>query len=376
VFGKFNIPPEVARFVHEDVLHAFITVGSWMIATVFLNHIIACAWFGLGSSFPGMPTWVQACKQTYLLNANVEPSLMWYYATALHWTLTQFTPASMEVVPENTYERLFNVFVILAAIIVFSTFLSSIAGAVAVFRRKHEEHAINRANLLKFLQENHVSRDLASRIQGFLKMQRNRRGVVHRIHESAVPQLKQLPEPIKEQLACEIFMPVISICPVLKSIKLLAENCAASICLGAMSQQSILAFQEVFCLGNECKVMYFIVAGEMAYFHGASTKPMSDCQNLQVIVSGGSWVCEYVLFVAWEHCGLMITMGMPCELVLLDAAAFQALLRRWPQAMHLCRAYALALLASREESGEDLSDLPVTEETAQNLVEAAHGDSA
>jgi len=154
----------------------------------------------------------------------------------LHWTLTQFTPASMEVVPENTYERIFNILTIFSAIIVFSSFLSSIAAAVALFRRKSEEELINSVNLVKFLQQNHVSLDLANRINGFLRMQRRHRGEVHRFHESAVPQLKQLSKPIKEQLACELFMPVISVYPMLRSIRLLSENCAVAMCRGPMSQ--------------------------------------------------------------------------------------------------------------------------------------------
>jgi len=289
----------------------------------------------------------------------------------LHWTLTQFTPASMEVVPENTYERIFNILTIFSAIIVFSSFLSSIAAAVALFRRKSEEELINSVNLVKFLQENHVSLDLANRINGFLRMQRRHRGEVHRFHESAVPQLKQLSKPIKEQLACELFMPVISVYPMLRSISMLSENCAVAICLGPMSQQSILAFQEVFCLGNACKAMYFIVAGEIAYFHGASTKPSFDSQDRKSSVKAGSWVCEYVLFFVWEHRGLMATVGMPCELVLLDAAAFQNAVPQWPEATRLCREYALMLLAAKEENEEELSDLPIEESDAQILVEQA-----
>lgn len=36
------------------------------------------------------------------------------YSTALHWSLTQFTPAAMEVTATNFIERLFSVFVVLA----------------------------------------------------------------------------------------------------------------------------------------------------------------------------------------------------------------------------------------------------------------------
>jgi len=275
----------------------------------------------------------------------------------------------MEVVPENTYERIFVILTILSAIIVFSSFLSSLAAAVAVFRRKREEQQINNDNLDKFFQENHVSVDLANRIQGFLRMQRTRRGAVHRIHQSAVPQLQQLSEPIKEQLAFEIFMPVISVYPMLRTITSLSESCVVAICLGAASQLSTLAFQEVFHMGSACKAMYFVVAGEIAYFRGCSTKPMVDSQRLKATVLAGSWICEYVLFVAWEHRGLMATTGMPCELVLLDATAFQTAVQQWPRLMCFCRDYALMLLADRELNEENLTDLAIEKNDAQMLVQ-------
>jgi len=374
VFGKFpNIPPELARCIDPDMLHTCMRVGSWILAILFLNHLIACAWYGLGSSVSGIPTWVQVCRRQYLLNSDAEPNLWWFYATSLHWTLTQFTPASMEVVPENTYERFFAVCTILCAIIFFSSFLSSIAAAVALFRRRREEQQINSANLVRFLQENHVSLDLAGRIQAFLSMQQTQRNVVHRVHDSDVPQLKQLSETLKEQLASEVFMPVITEHPLFQGIKMIMESCVTAVCIEAMSQRSVLASQNVFSSGDECQAMYFVVAGEMAYFHAASTKPITASQHLydSTLVTARSWVCEYVLLVVWEHQGLMTTLGMPCELALLGAAPFHVILLQWPEVKHFCRRYALIFMTDMQKSDADLSDLPMEEVDAKDIAERA-----
>lgn len=70
------------------------------------------------------------------------------YVTAVHWSLTQFTPSSMDVAPglsdgdelesevaTNEYERIFSVIVTMAGLIVFSLFLGSINQALAKLRR-------------------------------------------------------------------------------------------------------------------------------------------------------------------------------------------------------------------------------------------------
>jgi hypothetical protein len=377
VFGKFpTIPPELARCIDPDMLTTFMRVMSWIVAILFLNHLIACAWYGLGSSVSGFPTWVKVCEREYLLNSDEPPRLPWFYATSLHWTLTQFTPASMEVVPENTYERFFAVCTILCAIIFFSSFLSSIATAVALFRRKRDENHINNANLIRFLQENHVSLDLAGRIQAFLSMQQAQRNMVHRVHESTVPQLKQLSEPLKEQLALEVYMPVITMHPLFCGIRVMMESCVTAICLGVMSQQSVLASHQVFSLGDECRAMYFVVAGETAYFHGVSTKPITASQHNHAMVTAESWVCEYVLLVSWEHQGLMTTMGKPCELALLGATAFQSVLLQWPSIKDFCRMYAQIFMEDMQHSDAELSDLPMDEVDARNIAERAMASQA
>jgi len=376
VFGKLpNIPPELARFIDPEILHTSMRIGFWIVSILFLNHMIACGWYGLGNglSDTGIPTWVQVCRRNYLLNTDEEPGLPWFYATSLHWTLTQFTPASMEVVPENTYERFFTVCTMLCAIIFFSSFLSNIAAAVALFRRKREEHGIQSANLVRLLQENHVSLHLAGRIQAFLKMQQTKRNVVHRVHESDVPQLKQLPESLKEQLAWEVYMPVITRHPLLKGMKLFTQSCITAVCIEALSQQSVLASHHVFSLAEKCRAMYFVVAGEMTYFHGASTKPISASQQSDdcAMVTARSWACEYVLLVAWEHQGLMTTLGMPCELALLDAALFHGVLLQWPTVQTFCRRYAFFFMADMEQSNAELSDLTIEEVDAHGIAERA-----
>merc|ERR1712110_795830 len=89
-----------------------------------------------------------------------EDGVAYRYATSLHWSVTQFTPASMEVSATNLSERIYSVVTILCAMVVFSTFISSITEAMTHLRkvnsRRDEEYAVLRA----YFTENKVSMEL------------------------------------------------------------------------------------------------------------------------------------------------------------------------------------------------------------------------
>eukprot|EP00419_Tripos_fusus_P081735 CAMPEP_0172937318 /NCGR_PEP_ID=MMETSP1075-20121228/222464_1 /TAXON_ID=2916 /ORGANISM="Ceratium fusus, Strain PA161109" /LENGTH=179 /DNA_ID=CAMNT_0013798693 /DNA_START=495 /DNA_END=1031 /DNA_ORIENTATION=+ len=178
------MPPKLARYVDKDVMQASCTVGGWVLAILFLNHNVACGWYGLGAAFDTLPTWVEVCRQEYMSHTKGEPDRYYFYTTSLHWTLTMFTPASMEVVPENSFERIYCILTILSAIIFFSTLVSSITTAVATFRRKRAEQMKLNADLVGFLRENHISLKLGTMIQTCMQKHVTRPSQVHRIHES------------------------------------------------------------------------------------------------------------------------------------------------------------------------------------------------
>merc|ERR1712129_124138 len=49
-----TIPSELMQYVDRDALNASITVVAWVLAMLFLNHLIACGWYGVGTAFKGV----------------------------------------------------------------------------------------------------------------------------------------------------------------------------------------------------------------------------------------------------------------------------------------------------------------------------------
>ncbi len=141
---------------------------------VTVNHLVACVWYAIGNA----ATWQKglcfvasmlcdlrttpdrtggSLNSKWHLGASLhyvtpkDGKNIWYrYSTALHWSITQFTPASMEVTPQNEYERFFTVCsstegdkhvwlcagrgIILSGMLIFSSFVSAITNAMNQLR--------------------------------------------------------------------------------------------------------------------------------------------------------------------------------------------------------------------------------------------------
>lgn len=91
-------------------------------------------------------------------------ALRYQYTTSLHWSLTQFTPASMEVVPTNAPERTYTSCVIIFALVIFSSFVSAITGSVTALQQARERSLRNQMLLRRYLSERGVSTALVFRI--------------------------------------------------------------------------------------------------------------------------------------------------------------------------------------------------------------------
>merc|ERR1719217_1561451 len=116
---------EIEDRIHSESLNICLDVLKGLCTIVLICHIIACIWFAIGRS--RHHGWVDHFKV-------VDRDTGYQYATSLHWSLTQFAPASMEVSPRTADERVFNIIMILFGLVIFSSFISSVTAAATQFR--------------------------------------------------------------------------------------------------------------------------------------------------------------------------------------------------------------------------------------------------
>merc|ERR1719456_1153372 len=91
------------------------------------------------------------------------------YVTAFHWAITQFTPSSMHVQPQNMLERIFAITVVIFGLVGFSYLVGSITGSLTELRRMKEEAVKQFWNLRRFLKRAHVSTSLRIRIEKYVE---------------------------------------------------------------------------------------------------------------------------------------------------------------------------------------------------------------
>jgi len=385
---------DLSGFLDGDLITAGIKVFSWVAGILFVNHFIACSWFAIGSATEELPGWVEIASEKFQQNANRKADKAYLYATSLHWSLTQFTPASMEVVPVNIFERVFTIIVMFAALVLFSSFLSSITSEVATYRNKKRQNKDNHTTLVSFLQENRVSLELAGRIQEVALVQQMQSSRVHRIHETDVNLLRHLPCSLKEQLRIEVYGNLLHMHPLFRTVEIIHRSAFAKICNKAMTQEALMPNQDLFTFGKEAKYMYFVIAGEMVYFQGqpgpSSTRSTSAILQASAsfegplygserqkehepthVVKKDEWACEQVLWIKWLHRGLL-TARMPCEFALLDSVTFRESATRCPETAELCRRYAKIytedLLSKAATETKELTDLGDSRENVCGLI--------
>merc|ERR1719478_572909 len=126
-----------------------------------VNHILACLWYATTLVDMG-PDWVH-------VHEFDQSDWTYKYITAFHWAITQFTPASMHVQPQNMLERTFAVTIVVFGLVGFSYLVGSITGSLTELRRMNEDAAKQFWNLRRFLKKSQVQMPLRIRIEKYLE---------------------------------------------------------------------------------------------------------------------------------------------------------------------------------------------------------------
>merc|ERR1711920_895445 len=103
-----NVVGNLIECIKSEFWIIILHLAKRLSTILVISHLIACTWYGIGTTkVPDHETWVQK-------NDMDDATIAWRYTTSFHWALTQFSPASMEVVPTNPVERAFNIVVVIA----------------------------------------------------------------------------------------------------------------------------------------------------------------------------------------------------------------------------------------------------------------------
>jgi len=295
------------EMVDCESISVIVNMVKNVLCILVVNHVIACVWYLIGISVKDQPTWVEVHR------LRPEDADFYYrYATALHWSLTQFTPASMHVQPQNTTERFFAVIVLLFAMIVFSSFVSSITAAMTNLRNISGKQAQQLFLLRKYLKQTHVSKDLSARVIRYILLVVAEKK--KHITENSVDLLKLASRHLISQLKVEMYMPHMEWHPFFRQLYLETPNVSRRLCAVATRWESLSQCDILFHKGEPAAEMCIVRQGKLLYRHSS--------EGDSVPVEAGVWICEAILWLEWSHQGDMLA-STDSQLIAVDSSKFR-----------------------------------------------------
>lgn len=357
--------------------HAFMVmkVVAGLMMILAINHIIACCWYGIGSlSFDGR-SWL---LRSELLDADgASGSFPEAYAASIHWALTQFTPATNNIAPDNAVERFFAVWVILLAMGVFSSFISSITSTVSSLRTYRQEQAKKQAQLLRFFNERNLSTDLYGRVQDIVRKQ----GLFDvRLNEKDVSLFGGVPERLLVLMHEEMYQPALNALnfwPMWSHFE--DQSFFRDVCHTCITEHVATPAQDAFMPGTDCQQVYVIQSGVMQY----SAKPRASSKVYETVresVMESCVLCLPCFWADWHHRGRLASEDATCYYVGIQAEQFcGAATKHGGPLWQFLQIFGILLVGQIESSDEAeswVTDLCLSEESMSNLIERSQAFAA
>lgn len=293
------------------------SICKMMIVLFSVCHVIACLWFGLARVNEDTATGSWASSEGAFQWAWTEQ-----YVISLHWALTQFTPASMHVQPQNTIERVYAVGTVMFALIGFSYVVGSITSSLAQLRSLSEQTSKDFWLLRRFLKQNAVPNALSQRIQRFIEHAYNRQKQIMGIHQVGV--LSLLSKQLMEELQCGINLPHMKVHPLFNFLNDYSAHTMNQLAKEAVGRTVLARGDTLFLPQHSATAMYFVFSGRIDYIRIVGGQELQEEVN-----AGEDWLGEPVLWTeSWHYVG-GASAQEDCELLMVATQAFEDILRRW-----------------------------------------------
>lgn len=306
-FVKFyRVLSEIFMQIKSEQLRAVCNILLMILGLVFANHYIACGWYFIGTQESQFDT------VTWLTITNIRyRDVMFKYTTALHWSLTQFTPASMDVSATNVVERVYSICVLLFALVTFTSFVSSITTSMTHLRKMRSEPEKQEAILREYFFSNNLTAELGQRVWKYLWA--NHFSIKKRLHEQDVAILNLVPDFLRWKIREELHFPVITRLPFLAQYATVNLPGVQEICHHAMEERVLVASDELFVKDTIASKLFFVTGGFLHYKHHIKVQ---ECD-----VGEKEWAVEPALWLKWCHVGTMIAKTT-VEINSVDVAIF------------------------------------------------------
>jgi len=319
-----------------------------MVGILMISHVLGCLWYWVGvMEVKGWNSWVKAHR--------MEGTTWGYqYLTSLHWSLTQLTPGSMDVQPQNVPERAVAVLVLVLGMIVFSSIVSSITAAMNSLKNISARYNRQRWVLRRFLREQSISSELTTRVTIYADNIIKPR--LKQVSVSEVELLKMLPRSLYMDVILELYDQDIEVHPFFRALHVQNRVVMQKVCNTALQLVVLSEGDVLFSPGETAHAMYFVKQGVLLY-----TRVTADGDREKERLDKKCWFCEAVLWTSWVHQGTMRATD-DSDLLALDSVRLQEVCLQHRAELPITRRYGREFVRSMNEmaanpSNNDLSDL-------------------
>jgi hypothetical protein len=339
-----------------------LNLTSKVFSILCMTHYIGCAWFFIGDlSIHGYQSWLDTPYPQY--NAETTFSdIPWGYQywTSLHWALTQFTPGSMHVQPQNIPERIFAICCLLFGMVVFSSFVAAVTQARMQLNKLMSKFEKDLWLLRKYCRQHHISAALTIRMKRYVDLVLIPQ--FGKIKEQDVPIIHQLSKHLREEVTTEKNCHILCVHPFFEKVK---KNKAAisKICNAGLTHVSVARGDVVFAAGQVARWMLWITSGLLDYLpHGEEESKIEQLGKRR-------WLCEAALWCTWVTQG-QLQGAEESSGVELQAEMFRNTMQENPMYASFARKYAHAFLAELNRAWKDSSVAPSDhqEQVTMNLM--------
>eukprot|EP00929_Paragymnodinium_shiwhaense_P001448 TRINITY_DN101686_c0_g1_i1.p1 TRINITY_DN101686_c0_g1~~TRINITY_DN101686_c0_g1_i1.p1 ORF type:complete len:1072 (+),score=232.63 TRINITY_DN101686_c0_g1_i1:133-3348(+) len=237
----------------SESLSLYQGIIAQMICILVFGHVIACYWYKLGSNADGwVPIFIpDGCTTMYA------------YLMSMHWALTQFTPATMGVQPQNSSERSYAIGVLLLGLVTSSSFISSLTKMMNNLNDLKKDETQRFTILDRFLLDNNITYHLCLRIRRYLDhhLKMKRRSP----REKDVEMLKILNDPLRMALRYEVYNCWLIKHPLFAEYAAVNMNGMQKLCDCAVELVHLSSDDTLFNQGDIANTMYFVTRGMLLY---------------------------------------------------------------------------------------------------------------
>lgn len=324
----------VYNLIDSEYMFIVFELGKLLILILILNHMVACAWFFVGrvSRDSGAPkNWLQDIGQTPVDQEGLD----WQYLTSLHWSITQFTPASMDIYATNIPERIFSIAILFWALVALSSIIGSVSASMTALRNMSSDEMKQFWLLRRYLKQKSIKRELSERIEKFLEFRWVAQS--HAVEPAKVKLLDQLSVQLQLELASAMSAPLLKYHRFFKRLDHEVPAIMFKVCSTCLQNRSYAVDDLVFQPGQECDFMYFVKTGTFEY-------QVENLLPLETPLAARAWASEAIIWTTWVHRGRLTALE-PSDLIAVKPDVFGSVLRMHLRTWVIAHRYGVQFVA-------------------------------